>query len=141
MTSEEHDDINDAAAPSTSFEEFHTATVKRRQQSRSFVMDELDEDESSPMSGSMENDKMEGNIRISTWNPNGINTNQVHSILQQSLDLSIDIQGYSEVNRDILKQSQPQTFQEARHSRAIWGTSQVIVEGDYKSGGTALITC
>jgi exonuclease III len=93
----------------------------------------------------MENDKMEGNIRISTWNPNGINTNQVHSILQQSLDLSIDIQGYSEVSRDFLKQSQCQPFQEAttrmdRHSKSIWGTSQVIVEGDYKPGGTALIT-
>jgi hypothetical protein len=145
MTSEEHDDTNKEAAASTSFEESHTATVKRRQQSRSFVMDEQDEDESSPMGGSMENDKMEGNIRISTWNPNGKNTNQVHSILQQSLDLSIDIQGYSEVNRDFLKQSQRQAFQEAttrmdRHSRAIWGTSQVIVEGDYKPGGTALIT-
>jgi hypothetical protein len=97
------------------------------------------------MGGSMENNKMEGNIRISTWNPNGINANQVHSILQQSLDLSIDIQGYSEQNRDFLKQSQRQAFQEAttrmdRHSRAIWGTSQVIVEGDYKPGGTALIT-
>jgi hypothetical protein len=27
-----------------------------------------------------------------------------------------------------------------RHSKAIWGTSQVIVEGDYKPGGTALVT-
>jgi hypothetical protein len=27
-----------------------------------------------------------------------------------------------------------------KHSRAIWGTSQVIVEGDYKPVGTALIT-
>jgi hypothetical protein len=85
-------------------------------------MDELDEDESSPMGGSMENDKMEGYVRISTWNPNGINKNQVHSILQQSLDLSINIQGYSEVNRDFLKQSQRQAFQEAttrmdRHPR------------------------
>jgi hypothetical protein len=83
------------------------------------------------MGGSMENNKIEGNNRISTWNPNGINTNQVHSILQQSLDLSIDIQGYSKVSRDFLKQSQRQAFQEAttrmdRHSRAIWGTSQVI---------------
>jgi hypothetical protein len=91
MTSEEHNDINDEAAPTTSFEESHTATIKRRQQSRSFVMDKLNEDESSSMGGSMENDKMEGNIRISTWNPNSINTNQVHSILQQSLELSIDI--------------------------------------------------
>jgi hypothetical protein len=105
-TSEEHDHTNEEAAPSTSFEESHTATLKRRQQSRNFVLDELDEDESSPMGGSMENDKMEGNIRISTWNPNGINANQIQSILQQSLDLSIDIQGYSEVNRDFLKQNQ-----------------------------------
>jgi hypothetical protein len=27
-----------------------------------------------------------------------------------------------------------------RHSKAIWGTSHVIVEGDYKPGGTALVT-
>jgi hypothetical protein len=51
MTSEEHDDTNEEAAPSTSFEESHTATVKRQQQSQSFVMDKLDEDESSPMGG------------------------------------------------------------------------------------------
>jgi hypothetical protein len=144
-TSEEHDDTNEEAAPSTSFEESHTATVQRQQQTRSFVLDDLDEDESSPMGGSMENDKMEGNIRISTWNPNGINANQVQSILQQSLDLSIDIQGYSEVNRDFLKQHQRQAFQEAttrmdRNSKAIWGTSQVIVEGNYKPGGTVLLT-
>jgi hypothetical protein len=74
---------------------------------RSFVLDELGtENESAPMGGWMENDKMEGNIRISTWNPNGIKSNQVQSTLQQSLDLSIDIHGYSEVNRDFLKQNQ-----------------------------------
>jgi hypothetical protein len=27
-----------------------------------------------------------------------------------------------------------------KHSKAIWGTSQVIVEGDFKPGGTALVT-
>jgi hypothetical protein len=59
ITTEEHDDTNEEAAPSILFEESHTATVKRRQQSQSFVIDELDEDESSPMGGSMENDKME----------------------------------------------------------------------------------
>jgi hypothetical protein len=46
------------------------------------------------------------------------------------LDISIDIQGYSEVNRDFLKQHQRQAIQEAtarmdRHSKTIWGTSQV----------------
>jgi hypothetical protein len=99
-TSEEHDDTNKEEAPSTSFEASHTGTVEHRQTSRSFVLDELDEDETLPIGGSMENDKIEGNIRISTWNPNGINSNQVQSILQQSLDLSINIQGYSEVNRN-----------------------------------------
>ena len=120
-------------------------SITKIKATRVFGLEQLDEDESMAMGGSMGQDKFEGNVRISTWNPNGINLNQVQSTLQQSLDLSIDVQGYSEVNTDFLKQNQHQGFKDAtskidNHAKAVWGTSQVIVEGEYKPGGTALVT-
>ena len=65
-------------------------SITKIKATRVFGLEQLDEDESMAMGGSMGQDKFEGNVRISTWNPNGINLNQVQSTLQQSLDLSID---------------------------------------------------
>ena len=42
--------------------------------------------------------KQEGTIRISSCNPNGINTSNLQSQLQQSMDLDIHLQCYSKVN-------------------------------------------
>ena len=50
-----------------------------------------EEDESAPIGGSMDMPKFPNTIRISGCNPNGINTSNVHSQLQHSLDLDIKI--------------------------------------------------
>ena len=61
-----------------------------------------EEDESALIGGSMDMPKFPNTIRISGCNPNGINTSNVHSQLQHSLDLDIDIQCYSEVNANFM---------------------------------------
>ena len=110
-----------------------------------FRLDHLDEIESEPVGGTMDSPKLPGMIRISGCNPNGIKSNQVKSHLQHAIDLEIDIQCYSEVNQDFLKTQQRQSYQEDtnimdRKSRSVWGLSQVIVENDFKPGGTAIIS-
>lgn len=108
-----------------------------------FLVDDLEEIEAEPIGGRMDQPKLPGMIRISGCNPNGIRAEQLKSHIQHSLDLEIDIQCYSEVNRDFLKIEQRQKFYEYtksmnNQSRAVWGTSQVIVENDFKPGGRAI---
>lgn len=110
-----------------------------------FLVDDLEEIEAEPIGGRMDQPKLPGMIRISGCNPNGIRAEQLKSHIQHSLDLEIDIQCYSEVNRDFLKVEQRQNFYEYtksmnNQSRAVWGTSQVIVENDFKPGGRAIIS-
>ena len=110
-----------------------------------FVLNDLDETEAESIGGKMDIPKSPGMIRISGCNPNGIQAEQLKSHLQHSLDLGIDIQCYSEVNTDFLKIDQRQKFYEYtksmnNQSRAVWGSSQVIVENNFKPGGTAIIS-
>ena len=54
-----------------------------------------DEDEAAMTGGSMELPKLLNMICISGCNPNDINSSNLHSQLQHSLDLDIDIHCYS----------------------------------------------
>jgi hypothetical protein len=111
-----------------------------------FILEELDDEESEPIGGLMDEPKLPGMIRISGCNPNGIKAHQLKSHLQNSMDLQVDIQCYSEVNIDFLQTQQRQRFYENtksmdRQARSVWGTSQVVVENEsaFKPGGTAII--
>jgi hypothetical protein len=62
------------------------------------------------------------------------------------MDLQVDIQCYSEVNTNFLQTQQRQKFYENtkwmnRQARAVWGTSQVVVDNEsaFKPGGSAII--
>lgn len=104
-----------------------------------------EEDESAPIGGSMDMPKFPNMIRISGCNPNGINTSNVHSQLQHSLDLDIDIQCYSEVNANFMHHHIRQKFQEEskrsyQFSKTTWGTSKVESDSDFKAGGTGIVT-
>jgi hypothetical protein len=112
-----------------------------------FILEALDEEEAEPMGGTMEEPKLPGMIRISGCNPNGIKAGQLKSHLQNAMDLNVDIQCYSEVNTDFLQTQQRQKFYENtksmdRQARAVWGTSQVVVENKsaFKPGGTAIVS-
>jgi len=115
------------------------------QNTENFILDKLDDDEASPIGGRMDEPKLPGMIRISGCNPNGIKTNQLHSHIQHSLDLNIDIQCYAEVNRNFLRTDIRQSFFEGtksmdRSARSTWGTSQLPLDSEYKPGGTAIIS-
>jgi hypothetical protein len=91
--------------------------------------------------------KILGMIRMSGCNPNGIKTNQLQYHLQHSKDLQIDIQCYSEVNRNFLRTDVRQKIYEGtermdRSARGTWGTSQLPTSSDsnFKPGGTAIIS-
>ena len=104
-----------------------------------------EEDESAPIGGSMHMPKFPNTIRISGCNPNGINTSNVHSQLQHSLDLDIDIQCYSEVNANFMNHHVHQKFHEEskrsyQFSKTTWGTSKVVSDSDFKAGGTGIVT-
>merc|ERR1711884_74382 len=104
-----------------------------------------EEDESAPIGGSMDMPKFPNTIRISGCNPNGINTSNLHSQLQHSLDLDIDIQCYSEVNANFMHHHVRQKFhEESKRSyqflRTTWGTSKVASDSDFKAGGTGIVT-
>ena len=89
--------------------------------------------------------KPEGVLRFSSFNPNGIRPTQVRAQVQHFLDLEVDIQGFSEVNAEMLNTKVRQRFYDevhrmVPHSRATWSTSQVPSSGIFKPGGTGLIT-
>jgi hypothetical protein len=107
----------------------------------------LDEEESEAIGGRIEDAKLPGMIHISGCNPNGIKAQQLKSHLQHDMDLQVDIQCYSEVNTDFLQTQQRQKFYENtkrmnRQARAVWGTSQVVVDNEstFKPGGLAIVT-
>ena len=90
-------------------------------------------------------EKPESFIRISGCNPNGINTNNLKSQLQQSMDLNIDIQCYSEVNANFHNAKVRRTFHEKSlsmdpNSKSTWSTSDVTWGSEYKPGGSAVIS-
>ena len=69
---------------------------------------------------------------------------QIKHQVQQSCDLQVDIQCFSEVNRDVTqgpirKQFLEDTKQIAINSRSTWSSSQVPVATDYKPGGTGIV--
>jgi hypothetical protein len=99
------------------------------------ALDDLDEEDALPIGGQMGEPKIPGMIRISGCNPNGIKANQLQCHLQHSQDLQIDIQCYSEVNRNFLRTDVRQKFHEGtkrmdRSSRGTWGTSQLPTSSD-----------
>jgi hypothetical protein len=111
-----------------------------------FVLEELNEEESEPIGGRMDEPKIPGMIRISVCNPNGIKSNQLRNHIQNAMDLDVDIQCYSEVNTDFLQTQQRQQFYKNtkamnRQARSVWGTSHVIVDNKsaFKPGGTAIV--
>jgi hypothetical protein len=112
-----------------------------------YVLEDRDETDVILIGGRMGVPKIPGMIRISGCNPNGIKTNQLQCHLQHSKDLQIDIQCYSEVNRNFLRTDVRQFFYEGtkrmeRSSRGTWGTSQLPTSSysDFKPGGTAIIS-
>jgi hypothetical protein len=109
------------------------------------VVEVLDAEEAEAIGGTMDTPKLPGMIRISGYNPDGIKPQELASQLQHSMDLSIDIQCYSEVNRNFLRTDQRHKFFEGmkamdRSSKAIWGTSLFTTDSKYKPGGTAIIS-
>ena len=109
------------------------------------ISDSTSIDEISPIGGDMTFQKQDGSIRISGCNPNGINTSNLKSQLQQSMDLDIDIQCYSEVNANFLNTKLRRQFYEKSksmdpHSTYTWSTSEVIIVSDYKLGGTGIVS-
>jgi hypothetical protein len=112
-----------------------------------YVLEDRDEADAIPIGGRMGEPKIPGMIRISRCNPNGIKTNQLQCHLQHLKDLQIDIQCYSEVNRNFLRTDVRQKIYEGtkrmdRSSRGTWGTSQLPTssDSDFKPGGTAIIS-
>ena len=94
--------------------------------------------------GNMLFQKQEGTIRISGCAPNGINTSNLKSQLQQSMDLDIDLQCYSEVNTNFLNAKICRQFHEKSkamdpHIRCTWSTSDITSPSDYKPGGTGIV--
>jgi hypothetical protein len=89
-----------------------------------YVFEDRDKTVAIPIGGRMGEPKIPGMIRISGCNPNGIKTNQLQCHLQHSKDLQIDIQCYSEVNRNFLRTDVRQFFYEGtkRMDRSARGT-------------------
>jgi hypothetical protein len=109
------------------------------------VVEVLDAEEAEAIGGTMDTPKLPGMIRISGYNPDGIKPQELASQLQHSMDLSIDIQCYSEVNRNFLRTDQRHIYFEGtkamdRSSKAVWGTSLFTTDSKYKPGGTAIIS-
>ena len=109
------------------------------------AIDELDEEEAEAIGSPMDTPKLPGMIRISGCNPDGIKAQELQSQLQHSMDLGIDIQCYSEVNRNFLRTEVRHKFYEGtksmdRSSKAVWGTSLFTTDSNYKPGGTAIVT-
>ena len=109
------------------------------------ISDSTTIDEISPIGGDMSYQKQEGSIHISRCNPNGINNSNLKSQLQQSMDLDIDIQCYPEVNANFLNTKLRRLFYEKSksmdpHSTCTWCTSEVIIDSDYKPGGTGIVS-
>jgi hypothetical protein len=132
---DEDDEVNERAA------EYSTEETIR-----GFIMTALDDEESEPIGGRMDEPKLPGMIRISGCNPNGIKSNQLKSHLQHAMDQQVDVQCYSEVNTDFLQTQQRQQFYENtkamdRQARSVWGTSHVVVDNKsaFKPGGTAIV--
>ena len=89
-------------------------------------------------------EKEEGTLRISGFNNNSINLDEIQATCQDSLDLQIDVQCFQEVCRDMNKSSILQRFLKDTKksdptSKSVWGSSTVNVGGDYKPGGTAIV--
>jgi hypothetical protein len=121
--------------------------VEEEEEEARFGLEDLDEEDALPVGGRMGEPKSPGMIRISGCNPNGIKINQLQCHLQHSKDLQIDIQCYSEVNRNFLRTDVRQQFHEGtkrmdRSSKGTWGTSQLPTssDSDFKPGGTAIIS-
>ena len=55
-------------------------------------------DESTPVGDRMDVPKKASSIRISSFNPNGLNKKNLQIQLQHAMDLDIDIQGFSDDN-------------------------------------------
>ena len=94
--------------------------------------------------GNVVTEKQEGHIRISGCNPNGIRAGNLQSHLQHSKDLDIDIQGYSEVNTNFMRNKTAQAFYELPKridptSRSTWCSSNYEVQSEFKPGGTGII--
>jgi hypothetical protein len=91
-----------------------------------FIFTTLGKEESEAIGGRMEDAKLPGMIRISGCNQNGIKAHQLKGHLQHAMDLQVDIQCYSEVNKDFLQTQQRQKLYENtkwmnRQARAVWG--------------------
>ena len=103
-----------------------------------------DDNDASPIGGKMEALKLDGTIRISGCNPNGINVKNIENQLQNSVDLEIDIQCYSEVNANLHNSKLRQQFHETvrrmdSNTKATWSTSDVPCDSEFKPGGTGII--
>ena len=88
--------------------------------------------------------KEEGMLRISGFNNNSINLDEIRATCQDSIDLQVDIQCFQEVCRDTRKSSILQRFLKDTKksdptSKSVWGSSTVNVGNDYKPGGTAIV--
>ena len=105
---------------------------------------EFDDTDATPIGGKMKNIKLDNMIRISGCNPNGINSQNIRSQLQHSMDLDIDVQCYSETNVNLLKSNLRHKLHEAvlsmdRNSKATWSNSDVPCDSNFKPGGTCII--
>ena len=96
-----------------------------------------------PIGGSHK--KEPGMIRISGFNPNGIKQQQLEFQLQHCKDSMIDVQCFSEINLDVYKTKVRtdlvKTIQKMeKQARSVWGTSQFVLNSEYKPGGTSIVT-
>ena len=104
-----------------------------------------EEDESAAIGGSMDMPKFPNTIHIFGCNLNGIKTSNLHSQLQHSLDLDVDIQCYFEVNANFMNSHVHQQFHEGtkrsyQFFKSTWGTSQAISDSNFKAGGMEIVT-
>ena len=101
----------------------------------------LDVEETMTIGGNVFYEKKDGTIRISGFNPNGIQVNQLESQLQHY----IDIQCYSETNLNTLgpivrKSLFDQTIKMDRNSKSVWSSSDIPKDGYFKPGSTSIVT-
>ena len=88
--------------------------------------------------------KKEGMIRISDFDTNSLQLDEIASTCQESIDIQVKIQCYQEVCQDTRNSSMLQQFlkdskKSNRASKSVWGVNKIDVGNDYKPGGTAII--
>lgn len=104
-----------------------------------------DNDKISPQGGPMGTFKAPGHICFSSFNPNGIQGDNLQARLQEMVNGEIDIQCFFETNANVLDVNVQQNFAKTTSrmfttSTATWTTSYTTSKSEFKPGGTGIIS-